>query len=159
VISAPGQRDQLLLGAAVSPVVLHTGMVLTQLARAVRHLADEKFGLRAPEIDTEALGQPSGVAHVVGMKVRDDHLRDRTTTQVSGEDLLPQGADVGQAHAGVDDRPPRPVLEQPQVDVIELEGQRHPEPRHTGRDFDRRTGSGRLGPRIFDRHANQCTRA
>ncbi len=129
-------------------------MVLAELARAVRHLADEKFGLRAPQIDTEALGQPSGVAHVVGMKVRDDHLRDRTATQVTGEDLLPQGADIGQAHAGVDDGPPRAVLEQPQVDVIELEGQRHAEPRHTGRDLDRRAEGGRFSPRIVDGHAS-----
>ena len=40
------------------------------------------------------------------------------------------------------------VLEEPQVDVVELEGQRHPDPADARRHQDARAPFGRLGPGV-----------
>src|SRR5262249_53152886 len=56
--------------------------------------------------------------------------------------------------AAVDERPRRLpgelVLEQPQVDMIEREGQRHPSPMHPRRDLERLAACGRRGVRVFE---------
>src|SRR3546814_4814132 len=74
---------------------------------------------------------------MIGMMVGGDHPRhpDR------GEQRLPDIAADRRVEAGVDDRRPRSlsvmVVEQPEVDVIEADRQRHAQPAHAGRDFMR----------------------
>ncbi len=78
------------------------------------------------------------------MHVGDDDAQDRQALQLRLEDLLPLGARFLLRNAAVDHRPAldtvQGVAQQPEVDVIECEGQHHPDPAHTGRDFDRFAG-------------------
>jgi hypothetical protein len=71
------------------------------------------------------------------------------------EDLFPQRASLGVADPGIDHGPARIssflFFDQPQVDVVELERQRHREPPDPGRDLDRRAGSGDFGEGIRER--------
>jgi hypothetical protein len=59
--------------------------------------------------------------------------------------------DVVEVEAGVDDGPAVLFLEQPEVDVVQLEGQRHAQPAHAGRDLQRLAGCRLLGDRISQR--------
>ena len=112
-----------------------------------RQLRGHVFRLRAPEIDAPALGEPPSVPKMIGMEVRRDHADD----QLVREDALPQRARVGQAEARVDDGKAIAVVEQPQVDVVQRERQRHAQPPDSGSDGERGAGRGRLGPRMIER--------
>jgi hypothetical protein len=120
-------------------------------------LGHEPLRLRAPELDAALLGEPVRVAHVVGVKVRHEDASDRTTAEVRREEALPQGACVVETHAGVHDGPAVAVLEEPEIDVVELEWQRHAQPADAGRDGHDVGGRRRSGPRMVERHAVQCT--
>jgi hypothetical protein len=72
------------------------------------------------------------------MVVRDDHPAQRLA-HARGEQPLPQRARRLVAETAVDQRPRRisvlPVLEQPEIDVIERERQRHAQPVNARRDL------------------------
>jgi hypothetical protein len=67
-------------------------------------------------------------------------------TRSSGDDLLPGGAGGVGAGAAIDQRQPvpafDPVVQQPQIDVVEGEGQRHAQPAQAGRNVVHRAGRG-----------------
>ena len=94
------------------------------------------------------MGEPTGKADVVGMKVGDEDAGDGPVAQM-GEDLFPQVLGFGRMDAGVDDGPAFSVLDQPDVDVVELERQRHSDPMDAGRHFDGLAGFGFLRKRVF----------
>jgi hypothetical protein len=71
--------------------------------------------------------------------------------QCVGEHGLPVRLDVVEVEAGVDDGPAVLLLQQPQVDVVQLEGQRHAQPAHAGREFQRLAGAGLLLEGVGDR--------
>ena len=50
------------------------------------------------------------------------------------EDALPRVLRLGQRKPGIDRRPARPVLDQPQIDMVEREGQPHAQPLDAGGD-------------------------
>jgi DNA-binding transcriptional MerR regulator len=108
----------------------------------------EVFPLRGPQLDAEAPAEPAGVAGMIRVIVREDDPLDRL---YGLEDALPQTPGRGIGDAAVDNRPAALVLEQPQVDVIELEGQRHAEPAHAGGDFERGAGLRGVPPGILKR--------
>ena len=66
------------------------------------------------------------------MAVGDDDLRDGLAEAV--EDDVPGVPGGVEAVAGVDDRHTVAVLDEPQVDVVQCEGQRHANPVHAGGD-------------------------
>jgi hypothetical protein len=92
-----------------------------------------------------------GQAHVVGVHVGHQHAQDRQALQRLGFDLLPglSGGRVVDAavhrgpaflhHAGLG-RVGQAVAQQPQVDVVEGEGQTHAQPKHAGCHFGDRAG-------------------
>ena len=129
-----------------------TAIVVEPLLRVVAahplpgQVGHEPLGLRAPELDAEALGEPVRVADVIRMEVGDEHAHEGPPGQLAGEELLPQLARRRQPDPGVHHRHPGLVVEQPQVDVVELEGQRHPDPADAGRHQDARAALGGLGP-------------
>ncbi len=90
---------------------------------------------------------------MVGMMVGDEEARDRVSGDTLGKDALPQPPGDVVADAAVDERPGRLpgqfVLEQPQVDVVEGERQRHARPVHPRRDLQRLASRGRSRPGIF----------
>jgi hypothetical protein len=99
--------------------------------------------------------QPGGETEVIGVEMGDDDARDAPATRrrrQPRQDLLPAVLDRIQREAGVDDHPAVVVLEQPEVDVVEREGQRHPQPVDTGRNLESLAGSGRGGKRIIGQH-------
>src|SRR5688572_23975093 len=71
----------------------------------------------------------------------------------SGEDARPEFARLRIADAGVDNNHPIVLLEEPEVDVVELKRQRHGEPVHAARDFDRRARRGNFGKGILEGHS------
>ena len=106
------------------------------------------LALRGPELDAKALAQPLRIAGMVGVVMREDDAPDRLKAL---EEPFPQLTGLAVADAGVHDGPFALVLDDPQVDVIERERQRHAEPMDAGRDFDRRAGLGGLRPGILQR--------
>jgi hypothetical protein len=66
-------------------------------------------------------------ADVVGVHVRDDDAQDRQAFELGGEHLLPLRLGLVAADAAVDHRPAgaavQLVAQQPQVDVVQREGQ------------------------------------
>jgi hypothetical protein len=92
------------------------------------------FAQRHPKVGAPALAQPAGQANMVGMKMGRDHALDRLAAEPGSKDHLPQFARLRRVDAGVDDGPAVLFLDQPQIDVVELEGQRHPQPVDAGRD-------------------------
>ncbi len=150
VVAAPAEGFYLRLGHPVASVVVEALLGLVAAHALPRQLRHEPLGLRAPEIDPEALGQPVGVADVIGMEVGDQHPPDRALAQLACEEALPQGAGGRQAHSGIDHRDPVTVLQEPQVDVVQLERQRHPDPADAGRDLDADAALRRLRPGVHE---------
>jgi hypothetical protein len=90
--------------------------------------ADEVFGLAHQQRQAEAFAQPAGEAHMVGMVVRDQDTAERSPRKRPGEQRLPGGARRRVVEAGIEHRPAGVVLDQVDVDVIETERQREPDP-------------------------------
>ena len=94
-----------------------------------------------PERRVPALADEVGQTDVVGVHVRDDDAQDRHTLQLRLEDLLPLRAGLVPSDAAIDHRPALDpvdgIAQQPEVDVIEREGQRHANPTHAGRHCER----------------------
>ena len=103
----------------------------------VRGVAREELAERDPERASGLLDEPAGAAEVVGVVVRDDHAPHRAALERVDEMALPEVPRHLRAVARVDDGPAVAVLEQPQIDVVEREGQRHADPAHAGRHGDR----------------------
>ena len=100
-----------------------------------RGLRAHVLAQRHVERGVPLLAQPAGEADMVGMEMRADHAHHRFALELLGEDLLPERSRVLRIDAGVDDRPAVLLLDQPQVDVVELEGQRHAQPVDAGGDI------------------------
>ena len=87
-----------------------------------------------PQLGVPALAQPVRQADVVGMHVRDQHAQHRQAVQFLLEHPLPQRLDLVAGDAAVDDGPALAsvelVAQQPQVDMIQRERQRHADPLH-----------------------------
>jgi hypothetical protein len=64
--------------------------------------------------------------------MRDDDPRYRTAAEMRGKDALPSRFGFGHRVAAIDNCPTGPVFEQPQIDVVEREGQRHAQPQDSG---------------------------
>lgn len=71
------------------------------------------FRFGDPQLDAEAVREPSREAEVVRMVVGDDHPLNRTTGQTFREDLLPVRARRLRIEAGIDQRPAGPVAQDP----------------------------------------------
>jgi hypothetical protein len=70
-------------------------------------------------------------------------IRDRPTAKPRGENLVPMRRRLLSGEAAIDDGPAGAVLEQPQIDVVEREGQRHAQPADPRRDRYHLAGRGR----------------
>ena len=134
------------LAEPVPAVVREAALELRPVDRPQHELGAEPFALRAPELHAPALGQPARVADVVGMEVRDDHARQGAPLELRREHALPGLAHVGETDPRVHGRPALAVLHEPEVDVIEREGQGHPQPLDAGGDDGGAAWGGRLRP-------------
>ena len=124
---------------------LAAAIILGALVAAI-----EPFRLRHPQRRIPALGQPAGLADMIGVKMRDQDARHRAAIQRGGEHALPQGAGLLAADAGIDDGPALAILQQPEVDVVQREGQRHAQPVHAVSHAHRRAALGQLAEPIVD---------
>jgi hypothetical protein len=84
------------------------------------------------------------------MEVSGDHAADALAVELVREDALPQRARVRQPEPGVDHGEAVAVVQEPEVDVIQRERQRHAEPADAGSDGERGAGRGRPGPRMLE---------
>jgi hypothetical protein len=98
------------------------------------------FALGGPQLDAEPLGEPAGEAHVIGMEMGADEPRHRAAVERRRQQPLPQTLGLLVVDAGIDDRPAGAVVDQPEIDVVEREGQRHAQPAHARRHLGYLTG-------------------
>ena len=110
---------------------------------AGHHAGVQPLLLGDPQGRVPALGEPAGEPDMVRMIMCDDDPADWAAGEALGEDPLPRFLGFRQGEAAIDDRPARPVVEQPQIDVVEREGQLHAQPQHAGRDRDQLARRGR----------------
>ena len=96
----------------------------------------EIFRLRHRQWAVEALGDPAGKPDVIGMRMRDDQPCDLLPGEWTGEHRLPGRLGLVGADAGVDHRPAALMGEHVDVDVVELERQREPQPLEPRREVD-----------------------
>ena len=94
--------------------------------------------------------QPGGQAEVIGMEMGDDEALHRAVQAF--DQAAPDGAHAVVGETGIDDRPAVAIAQQPEVDVVELEGQGHAQPENAGRNLDFFAGSRRLGVGIMQGH-------
>ena len=90
--------------------------------------AHEVLGLAHQQRQAEARAQPAGEPDMVGMVMRDQNARERDVAEWVGEQRLPGGTRRRVVDASVNHRPAGIVLYQINVDVIEPERQRQPQP-------------------------------
>ncbi|MNN16825.1 hypothetical protein D3C81_1299770 [compost metagenome] len=92
-----------------------------------------------PQPHAEALAQPVRQADVVGVAVGHQHAHHRQPFEFVGEDGFPVRLDGVVGNAAVDDGPAlapiQAVAQQPQVDMVERERQRHAQPVDARGDF------------------------
>jgi hypothetical protein len=133
-----------LVGQAMTLEVGDRGRAVHAGQRGRHHPGEAEFPCRDPERRAEPLAQPAGQPHVVGMAMGREHTQQRLAGQGAGEQLLPGGAGRVGAGAAIDHARAGAVvdlvLEQPEVDVVERERQRHARPGQAGRDRVQRAG-------------------
>ena len=111
----------------------------------------EHLDLGDPGADLELVAEPAREAEVVRVAVRNDDALDWLLAAVRLEHGFPVRLDVVEVEAGVDDGPAVVLFQQPQVDVVQLEGQRHAHPAHAGSDFQRLSRAGLMLEGVGDR--------
>ena len=95
--------------------------------------------------------EPTGIADMVRMVMRDHHLFDRLAAQRTRHQVCPDAAGLVRGHPRIDPRPSVAVIQRIDVDVIQRHGQRQPHPQHALGDLNGLTRCRRLGPGITDR--------
>ena len=103
-------------------------------AVAGHHARVQPLLLGDPQGRLPTLGEPAGKPDMVGMVMRDDDPPHRPAAEIAGKELLPQRGRLSPGKAAIDDRPARPVFQEPQIDVVERKGQRHAQPQNAGGD-------------------------
>ena len=68
--------------------------------------------------------------------MRYEHAPHLPACKLRAEHFFPVAPASFGIHAGIDDRPSFAVFEQPQVDMADLERQRHAQPTHAWQDFN-----------------------
>ena len=104
------------------------------LVAAAHHPGEQPFLFGNPQGCLPVLCEPARQPDMVGMVMRHDDPGDRQSAEPLGKDSLPQLLGWRHRIAGIDDRPTRAVFEEPQIDVVEREGERHAQPVHTRGD-------------------------
>jgi hypothetical protein len=142
VVGAPADDGQRFgIGQAVRDKEVRRRFAAGQrVAAAGEHARDVVVGRADPQGCVPALAQPVGQADVVGVHVRHDHAQDRQALELVREDLLPLRARGLVRDAAVHHRPALhavdAVAQQPEVDVVEREGQCHAKPAHARRHLE-----------------------
>jgi hypothetical protein len=101
------------------------------------------LGVRHRDRRVETCGEPFGIADVIGMAMRRHDPSDRPVRERRLELPKPQRARRLVADTAIDEREAVLLVEQPYIDVIERERQRHSNPSHARRDDPRVAGGGR----------------
>src|SRR5690606_30996879 len=112
--------------------------LLRRVAAGVEHerLAHQEVGARHVKIDAPFAAEPAREADMIGMETRYDEAGHRLAAETGLEDLAPERLHLVGGDAGIDNRPALAILDQPEVDVVELEGKRHAHPPDAGRGLD-----------------------
>ena len=127
-------RFRVVEARAASETTPHRGEILGSMAH---HPGEQPFLLGHPQGRLPTPDEPIGEPDVIRVVVRHDDPSDRQSAEPLGKDPFPQLLGLRHRVAGVDDRPAGAVFEQPQIDVVEREGQRHAQPVHAGGDRQR----------------------
>ena len=119
-------------------VSFHEGgkmLVRSFLALMPHFPAAEPFGQRQANRAFHFLHQISGEAVMIEMRMREGQVLQRAGTQQPPPQLVPDLEGVVGVHAAVDQRPSRPVVEQPAIDVIGRRRHREPHPEQSRQDI------------------------
>lgn len=146
------------VGQAMACEVIHRGLAARAAAGLVAARRPQRrhheVGHRHPEPGVPALAQPIGQADVVRVHVRDQDAQDGQAFKLVLENVFPQRLDLVARDAAVDDGPAVAavdvVAQQPEVDMIQRERQRHADPFHAFGHRVRPAGLGlEIGPGIL----------
>jgi hypothetical protein len=105
------------------------------------------FRRRHVKRHVEMLQQEAGGADMVGMEMRGDDPRQRSSAQHPVKQRLPRRLGRLVTEPGVDERPAGAVFDEVDVHVVEEERQSEPRPQDTGCDLDRGAGRGSFNVR------------
>ncbi len=131
---APDDRRDVLVGGAVALHERDELLVQPLLALVPRQPGGQPLGDRQAHRAFHLLHQIAGKADVIDVRVGQCEVLQRTAAQQPAPQLVPDLKDIVGVHAAVDQRPARPVVEQPAVDVIETKRHRQPHPVEAGQD-------------------------
>ena len=123
-------------------------MLVRPFLALMPHLpAAEPFGQRQANRAFHFLHQISGEAEMIEMRMREGEVLQRAGAQQPPPQLVPDLEGVVGVQAAVDQRPSRPVVEQPAIDVIGRRRHREPHPEQSRQDI----GQFAVGRRTLDR--------
>src|SRR5215831_1604450 len=106
----------------------------------------EVLRLGRRECAIEAIDKPGAIADVVGVAMRRNDANDAFAAERSLEVGIPKTASAFVTVAAIDLCPAHTVRNKPQVDMVEREGQRHPQPVDSGYHLDDRSLGWRRRP-------------
>lgn len=99
------------------------------------------------------LHEPGGESQVIRMEMGDDEPGDGTVE--AGQDLFPEPARLVAGEPGIHDGPAGPVPQEPEIDVVELEGQGHAQPENPRRHLLGKGRGRRVIVGIMDGHGGK----
>ena len=106
---------------------------------------DQIFRFAHRKLQSEALAEPTGEAHMVGVKVGGDDPCQSAAAKRPGKQRLPRRARLRVVDSRIDDSEPVAIFDQIDVDVIEPERKRETGPQDARTDLDRFAGLGGSG--------------
>jgi hypothetical protein len=99
---------------------------------------------RQPDFGAAALLQPARETDVVRMRMGQQDPPQRQPFEFrSAENRIPHVGAAGRGVAGVDEAPAPVVSQQPEVDVVEVDRQRHAQPQYAWRHLEEAAGADR----------------
>ncbi len=158
-ISARGEAPRERLGETVASKEINLASRLARIGVGVEKGPGEPLGAGHPHRGTDLGVQPARQAEMIGMVVGDDDPRDGASVQPVVQQPAPQLLHLLARDPRVDQRPARAVLHEPQVDVVESEGQRHAQPVHSRSDRPFAAGPGHVAAQVVDRAGRTRTGA
>src|SRR5690606_1483013 len=110
---------------------------LRRVAPRIQHevAAHQEIRARHAQLDPPFAGEPAGEPDMIGMEMRDDEARYRFAVQTCLKYLPPERLHFIGGNARIHHRPAITIFQQPEIDMVKLEGKRHAHPEYAGRDL------------------------
>jgi hypothetical protein len=127
---------------SIAPEEAHAGFAVESRRVVMCRVRRQELRGGHPHRRARFRHEPRGASHVIGVIVRDDDGLHGLAGHQAREVPLPEIPGRLDAESRVDEREALAILEDPQVDVVEGERQRHADPPHALGDAQRLAGLG-----------------